>query len=199
MELESYLPIVKSVAASTHCSSNAIDFDDLCQVGLMAALRASERYKEDLGMSLESFIFKLVKQDIYRESGRFLKVFTVDSRTTRLAAKAHALEKTDKSTLEISQECDIDCKKVKNLLYAYNLKRQHDIPEDTGDDCFADVIVNDILESVIYDSQEEYIMNHRITGNLSVREVSKELDISIPAVYDIEKSLRERIYKAIQE
>ena len=203
--LDSYTPLVKRIARSACYSSAAIDINDLFQVGEIAVLRAIKAYDPSCGTNIRSFVTRIVKQDIYNEAARFLGVFTVDHRVTSLAAKVNRLTEKGHSDNEIVSELNknssrnFDVEHVRDLRIAYN-RRQHTVisEEDVLDEHDNETSIGNILDSVTQNDQERLILQHRLLGDLSVREMAGMLSISQRKVYAIESLLKSRIRIAIE-
>ena len=198
--LDEYSNIVKRVASAAYHSSSVIDFRDLCQVGDMAVLRAVKAYDPSAGMNIRSFVYKIVKQDIYKEAGRFLGIFTVDPRVTSLASQVSKLHDKGHSDDEISAILNKSPDEVKDLRIAYSRRQSTDIQyDDVENETVDESTLSDILESVLQNDIERQICEHRILNNLSVKDVALKIGISKKQIYTIERSLKERIEHAIRE
>lgn len=204
--LDEYVPIVRRIARSAYFCSSAIDIADLYQVGEIAVLRAIKAYDPSCGTNIKSFVARCVKQDVYNEAARFLGVFTVDHRTTGLAAKVHKLHASGNSDQEIanilnkSGSRNFDSDHVRDLRIAYN-RRQQTILEDNilQEDLPEETSIKELLDSAVHDDTERAILEHRILGNKSVKEVSDILNIPQRKIYSMEHCLRNRIRNAIED
>lgn len=202
--LNQYAPLVKRIAKSACCSSAAIDIADLCQIGEMAVLRAIKVYDASSGTNIKSFITRIVKQDIYNEAARFLGVFTVDSRVTRLAAKVNRLilsGKTEEEIVDIlnknTSNRNFDINHVKDLKMVYSRRKNALVTEDII--CDNDVNIETTLEDAATNQVEKDILKMRIFGSVPVPEVCSILSLPSKRVYEIENILKERIKKIIED
>jgi len=204
--LEEYGPIVRKIAHSARYSSSALDINDLYQVGNVAVLRAVSAYDPSHGMSIKSFVARTIRRDVYNEAARFLGVFTVDFRTTALASKARQFNEQGLKTLEIAERLsessgrNISESHVIALLSAYEKRHtqpsEDDRMEDPGGD---EIAISNLISSVINNEIEQHIVNRRIMGTDSAKDVASDLSVSVNKVYEIEAALKERIQFAIQE
>jgi len=208
--LNEYNYIVKRLARSACYSSASIDFSDLCQVGEIAVLQAIKSYDPTCGTTIKSFVSKVVRNEIYYEAARFLGVFTVDFRVTKLAAKAHKLHVNGLSDLEISKILSdstnpgrvFDINHVRDLRIAYGRSSQVSIEHDTStteDSGIEEHTIKDLLSNIPNNNTEKYILKERILGSVSVKDVSLALNTTQKHVYEIENLLKERIKKAIED
>jgi RNA polymerase sigma factor (sigma-70 family) len=204
--LNEYGPIVRRIARSACYSSATIDFADLCQVGDFAVLRAVKSYNPTYGTTIKSYVARIVRQDIYNEAARFLGVFTVDHRVTSLAAKVsklHAKGKGDEEiarTLTESSHRKFDAEHVRDLRIAYS-RRQHSNlhSDDAMDEGIAEEsTIQELLRGIVRDSVEGMILEKRLMGDASVKEIAKILKLSQRRVYEIENDLKDRIRRAIE-
>jgi RNA polymerase sigma factor (sigma-70 family) len=196
--LEEYVPLIRHIAKNTCCSSNALDIDDLCQVGKMALLNAVTAYDASYNTNIKSFILKSVRRAIYNEAAKFLGIFTVDHRTTELAAKINRLVNSGKTDTEISNIMKLDPCYVQDLRLLYK-QNQSELLDDS---CVAnDTEINflDIINLVVKDEIDRAILHNRILNKKSVKELSKQLGISSKHIYERETCLRIRIRKIIEE
>jgi RNA polymerase sigma factor (sigma-70 family) len=204
--LNEYGPIVRRIARSACYSSSTIDYDDLCQVGDIAILRAVKSYNPTYGTSIKSFVQHIIRQDIYNEAARFLGVLTVDHRVTSLAAKAnqlHAKGKTDEEIAEILTESghrNFDADHVTDLRMAYTCRQFADLPSDNtlDDDTTEESTIQELLDQVVRDGDERFILQQRFIGDATVKDVAHWLGLSEGQVYKIENDLKDRIRKAIE-
>ena len=204
--LDEYAPLVRRIARSACHSSATIDLADLCQVGEIAVLRAIKAYDPSSGTNIRSFVSKVVRQDIYNEAARFLGVFTVDHRVTGFAAKVSKLAakgNTDQQIANILNQTSnrvFDADHVRDLRIAYTRRQQATVNEDeTLDREYADeCTIKDILESVVQNDLDRFILSMRILGSEPADEVARKLSISRRRVYLIETELKHRIRQAIE-
>ena len=202
--LDEYRDTVEKIARSAIRSSPAIDVSDLCQVGELAVLRAARSYDPSCGTKMTSFVRSVVKQAIYNEAARFLGVFTVDHKTTEVAAKVNKMAESGKTDEEIAAHLnkrfarDYDIGHVKDLRLAYS--RRHIKPVSHDEYCTEDVrSIVDLLKDIPRNENEEFVLRHRILGNMHAESAADALDISRGSVYRIEKRLTQRIEEAIND
>lgn len=204
--LNEYGPVVKKIARSACYSSASIDFADLCQVGDIAVLNAVKNYDPTQGTSIRSYVAKLVRQDIFSEAAKFLGVFTVDHRVTKLAAKVnrlHLKNKTDKEIADIisqSSHRNFDAEHVKDLRITYERRQHADLqPDDSFDEGDAEEsTIRRLLEEVVKTDAEAVILEHRFMGDASANDVSAMLKINTRQLYVLENNLKSRIRMAIK-
>ncbi len=205
--LNEYGPLVRRIARSACYSSAAIDLADLYQVGDIAVLRAIKAYDPSSGTTIKSFVSRIVRQDIYNEAARFLGVFTVDHRVTKLAAKVNKLYAKGHDDAEIADILNktsnriFDADHVKDLRIAYSRRQHSSVNEDnTLDREHADErTINDLLCSVVHNELEKSILELRILGSSSAGTVARSLKIPRRHVYQIEAELKQRIKQAIED
>ena len=204
--LNQYGPIVKRIAKSACYSSATIDLQDLYQVGEIAVLHAVKSYDPSCGTTIKSFVSRVVRNRIFREAARFLGVFTVDHRVTSLAAKVNKLYAKGHSDEEISDilsgigDRNFDSDHVRDLRIAYS-RRQHIVIEDddTADGYITkESTIQDLLLEVVQNDIEKTILDRRILGDASIKEVSAALGVTQKQLYDFENTFKERIRKAIE-
>ncbi|MCV0439764.1 MAG: sigma-70 family RNA polymerase sigma factor [Hydrogenophaga sp.] len=203
--LNEYGPIVRRIARSACYSSATIDFADLCQVGDVAVLRAIKSYNPTYGTTIKSYVARIVRQDIYNEAARFLGVFTVDHRVTSLAAKVsklHAKGKTDEQIAETltTSNRKFDAEHVRDLRITYSRRQHSDLqPDDAADEGIAEEsTIQEILRGVVQNDTDVAILEQRLMGDASVKEVAADLKLSQRRVYELENDLKDRIRKAIE-
>ena len=197
--INDYRPIIERIARSTCYSSAAIDYNDLCQVGEIAAFRAIKLYDPSYGSNIKSFVTCAIRREIYHEAAKFLGVFTVDRRVTSLAAKVNRLATKGQSDDEIAKTLDKDVDHVRDLRLVYSKHSQACVTtcEVLCDEDFTEHDFRNILLK-ISDNQTDYtILVHRILGNASVKDVAEYLNLSIARVYVLENLLKEKIHQAI--
>lgn len=202
--LNEYSSIVRHVVRSAYRSSSTIDDEDLYQVGELAVLRAARIYDPSYGTSLKSFITNLVRQDVYAEAARFLGIFTVDQRTTKLAAEASKLSDGGNSDEDIaalfnnSKSRNFDKQHIKDLRIAYS-RRQYACMEEDSAITFDDLSLREICDLAVESDRERIIFEKRILGKCSVKNLAKELKLSPSRIYEIENYIRDRIRLFIEE
>jgi DNA-directed RNA polymerase specialized sigma subunit len=199
--LEEYIPLINHIASMAITSSTVVGKDDLCRVGEVAALEALRIYDASSGASCRSFVSKIVRQEIFREAARFCGVFTVDPRTTKLAAKASKLFNDGRSDKEIAEilssstrTFDSDHVKDLRMAYVYN-----SVP--VVDDCCSvsrDIDVDVFLASIPMSEEERLICNNRILKNKNAKDIALILEISLSHLYSIELTLKKKIKRAIR-
>lgn len=204
--LSEYSSIVRKIARSACFSSSSIDFNDLCQVGDIAVLHAVKTYDPTLGMSIKSYVGRIVRQEIYNEAGRFLGVFTVDHRVTSLSAKITKLYNGGKTEEEIAAIMNkkygrpFDIEHIRDLRIAYERRQhaelEHDnlLEEETQGQTIADIV-----EQVVVSEQDKLILEQRLLGDASMRDVAKALGINIGQAYKLENLLKNRLRRAITD
>lgn len=204
--LKEYQDIVISIARSAYYSSSAIDFFDLCQIGNLAVLTAVRSYDPAAGSNIRSYVSRIVKREIYNEAGRFLGVFTVDHRLTRLAALTNTLRQQGCSDEEIAHRLseksgrNITTEHVVDLYTTYVHRFLSEVPEEIEyEPYYAEDSISSILESVVNNDVDRLILGRRIMGDSTASDVAKELQITRKKVYELERVLRERIKHAIEE
>ena len=203
--LNEYRYIVRSIARSAIYSSATIDIADLRQVGEFAVLQAVKAYDPTCGTTIKSFVARVVRNEIFHEAARFLGVFTVDHRVTSLAAKVDKLHAKGHSDAEIakmitSDSRNFDADHVRDLRIAYS-RRQHstltddNLPEEYSDE---ESTIQEILRGVVQDPTDQTILEERLLGDTSVKDVARSLNLKQYQVYDLENRLKDRIRKAIK-
>ncbi len=203
--LNEYRYIVRSIARSAIYSSATIDIADLRQVGEFAVLQAVKAYDPTCGTTIKSFVARVVRNEIFHEAARFLGVFTVDHRVTSLAAKVDKLHAKGHSDAEIakmitSDSRNFDADHVRDLRIAYS-RRQHstltddNVPEEYSDE---ESTIQEILRGVVQDPTDQTILEERLLGDTSVKDVARSLNLKQYQVYDLENRLKDRIRKAIK-
>lgn len=205
--LDQYHSLVKYIAKKAHYSSNTIDFDDLCQVGNIAVLRAVKAYDPSCGSGLKTFITKAVRNAIFNEAARFLGIITVNFSTTHQASLAFKLSKEGYNDTHIAEVLSkkysrhFDADHVRDLRLVYDRKQYTPIQDDTIiDDIENDLTIKDLLDTIIgTNMSDRLILNERILSSNPVEDVAKFLQISKKAVYEREAALKEKIKRAIQE
>lgn len=203
--LHEYKPIVQRIAHSACYSSTSIDFTDLCRIGEFAVLRAIRAYDPSYGTNIRSFVARIVQQDIYNEAARFLGVFTVDHRVTGLASKVnklHAKGKTDEEIAYLlSNSRKIDADHVRDLRLAYGRRQSSELQhEDVSEkDVVEEKTIRELLNAVIHTPAESILLEKRIMGNGSVKEVAGLLQLTPKQIYEMEYRLKDRIRRAIRE
>lgn len=199
--ISDYRPIIERIARSTCYSSAAIDYNDLCQVGEIAAFRAIKLYDPSYGSNIKSFVTCAIRREIYHEAAKFLGVFTVDRRVTALAAKVNRLSANGKSDEEIAKTIGKDVNHVRDLRLVYGKRPQACVTtcDVLHDEDFTEQDLRNILLKVS-DNQTDYtILVHRILGNASVKDVARRLNLSMARVYVLENILKGKIHQAIYE
>lgn len=196
--LEEYIPLIKHIAKNTCCSSSSLDIDDLCQVGKMALLNAVRVYDPSYSTNIKSFILKSVRRAIYNEAARFLGIFTVDHRTTALAAKVNKHSHKGKTDAEIAAIMKIDVSHVQDLRLSYRQNQSESIDELYAANEMTTGFM-DIINLVIKDDLDKIILDNRILDKKSVKELSKQFNISTKNIYEREACLRIRIKRIIEE
>jgi len=205
--LDEYRPIVTRIARSAFYSSAAIDVNDLIRVGEFAVLQAVKAYDPTCGTTIRSFVSRVVRNEIFHEAARFLGVFTVDHRVTSLAAKVNKLHAKGQSDTEIAEVLNasgsrnFDADHVRDLRIAYS-RRQHSALTD--DDALEEYsaeenTIQELLRGVVQNPIEQTILDERILGDKSVKDVACILCLSQRQVYDLENQLKDRIRKAIED
>jgi DNA-directed RNA polymerase specialized sigma subunit len=184
----------------TFTSSTVVGKEDLYRVGEMAALEALRIYDASSGASRRSFVSKLVRQEMFREAARFCGVFTVDPRTTKMAARANKLHSENWPDKKIAKELStasrtLDASHIKDLRIAYTYSAVA-IFEECGS-ITRDIDVDVFLESVPMSNEERSICNDRILNNKNAKDVALDLNISISHLYNAEYALKERIKRAV--
>jgi len=204
--LEEYGPLVRCIAKSACYSSVVIDIADLRQVGEFAVLKAIKSYDPCGGTTIKSYVSRVVRNEIYREAARFLGVFTVDHRVTSLAAKINKLHASGKSDEEIvdiintNNNRNIDVEHIRDLRIAYSRRRQDPVAED---DAFysppaEENTIRELLQGVVYTKEEEFVLQERIMGDTSAKDVAHQLNVTLCHIYNLERAIKERIGKAIE-
>jgi RNA polymerase sigma factor (sigma-70 family) len=201
--LNQYSSLVDRIAKNTFKSSPAIDYADLCQVGELAVLRAVKTYDPSCGANIKSYVYNVVRRDIYNEAARFLGVFTVDHKVTEIAAKANRLFEKGKSDAEIAEilsnqikSRNFDESHIRDMRMAYTRRAAYIISDDEGDSAEEESI-EDLLSSIPSNNVEKFILNERIMGLLSADAASEALGVSLNKIYKIERILKQRIERAI--
>jgi len=205
--LSEYHDLVKIIARSAHYSTATIDFNDLCQVGDMAVLRAVTTYNPTCGMNIRSYVAKLIRQDIYNEAARFLGVFTVDHRVTSLASRANTLHVSGMSDQEIAEilsgagQRNFDAEHVHDLRLTYERRHQMIIHDEVPEEAVTtdESTIRNLLKGVVQCQLDQEILDSRIMGTSSVKDLSQKLGISYRKVYAAEQKLRDDIVRAIED
>jgi len=204
--LNEYSPIVRRIARSACYSSATIDLNDLHQIGDIAVIQAVKSYDPTCGTTIKSFVSRVVRNEIFHEAARFLGVFTVDHRVTSLASnvnKLYASGKDDEEIVDIlskSNNRKLDVEHVRDLRITYE-RRQHTCVEE--DDAMEDYVaeegtIRDILSDVIRNDTDKIILEERIMGDVSAKELAFRFNVTQGRFYDMENDLKERIKKAIE-
>lgn len=205
--IDQYAPLVNKIARSACYSSASIDFHDLCQIGNFAVLRAVKLYDPTYGASINSFVSRIVRQDIYNEAARFLGVFTVDRRVTRLTSKVnrmHGKGMTDEEIASVlsseSSYRNFDEEHVRDLRLAYSKREHTQLHSECIDESFPEEeTIQQIFDSVIQNNVEAVILERRLLGDASVTEVANDLGLSPRWVYNLENDLKDKIRRAIED
>ena len=204
--LDEYTPIVRRIARSACYCSAAIDMADLYQIGEIAVLRAIKAYDPSAGMNIKSFVARCVKQDIYNEAARFLGVFTVDHRVTSLAAKVHKLHSAGHTDQEIAvilnktRNRNFDAEHVHDLRVAYHRRQQTPLEDHLiQEDITEEKTIKELLDNIIHDNNDRVILEKRILGHESVKDVATILNLPQRRIYSLEHCLRNRIRIAIED
>lgn len=176
--LQDYYKLIKSVAHTACYKSNVIDVNDLYQVGLMATLRALNKFDPSKNTNKESFIKKAVQRAIYNEAARFMGVFTVDHRTTKSAVRACKTYNNSENSKQLK------------FLYEHKSFSIDDNERSYESD---NVIINDILGSIINDTIDLDLIKYHILGNLSIQELAIRHNVSKSFLYKKNVELRKRI------
>jgi len=83
---------------------------------------------------------------------------------------------------------------------AYDRRFVYSTQDDNIEDPSGDeLIISNIISSVITNDTEQEIVSRRIMGTDSAQSLSDDLLISVNKVYQIEALLKEKIQRAIQE
>ncbi len=204
--LEEYGYIVRRIAKSAHYSSAAIDLADLYQVGEIAVLKAIKSYDPGGGTTIKSYVSSVVRNEIFREAARFLGVFTVDHRVMSLAAKVNKLHATGKTDTEIadvlntSSNRNFDAEHVRDLRIAYSRRHHVTVADDDAldDAATTESTIQSILQGVVHNTAERTILEKKIMGDTSVKDLARFSCIPARQVYDIERDLKDRIRRAIE-
>lgn len=199
--ISDYRPIIERIARSTCYSSAAIDYNDLCQVGEIAAFRAIKLYDPSYGSNIKSFVTCAIRREIYHEAAKFLGVFTVDRRVTALAAKVCRLSANGQSDDEIAATLNKDKDHVQDLRRVYGKRSVACVHscDSLCEDDFTAQELRDILLKVSDNHIDRTILMSRILGNESVKDVAQKLNLSLARVYVLENQLKEKIRQAIYE
>lgn len=201
--LDEYRDMVEKIARSAIRSSAAIDVTDLCQVGEFAVLRAVRSYDPSCGTKISSYVRSIVKQAIYNEAARFLGVFTVDHKTTEVAAEVNRMAANGKSDDDIAAHLsrrfvrDYDAAHVKDLRLAYSRRGMKPV---SSDDCGIEDMrsIADLLRDIPQNDNEIFILENRILGSMRADSAADALGLSRGTIYRIEKRLTQRIEEAIK-
>jgi len=204
--LNEYGPIVRKIARSACFSSSSIDFTDLCQVGDIAVLNAVKMYDPTLGMTMKSYVGRIVRQEIYGEAGRFLGVFTVDRRVTSLGSKVTKLNKDGKTDEEIAailskgDSRKLDVEHVRDLRIAYERRQYAEIEHDSvlEEDTYGKTI-SDVVDQVVVNDNDALILEHRLLGDATIQHVADLMGSSVSQAYQLEKLLKYRLRRAIMD
>lgn len=183
--------IIKHIAKSAYRSSNVLDLEDLYQIGYLAVERALKTYNSALG-DMSNYVTKIIKQDIYKESAKFIGVFTVDHRTTHLAAKVNDLYNKNYSIEKIASLLKIKEKLVERLLCLYKHNISIEYNNLTCEDVDYDSFISYLKENIV-SYEEKMFLKNRILGNMSIKEIAEILDIELYKAYQIESILKEYV------
>jgi RNA polymerase sigma factor (sigma-70 family) len=199
--ISDYKPIIQRIARSTCYSSAAIDYNDLCQVGEIAAFRAIKLYDPSYGSNIKSFVTCAIRREIYHEAAKFLGVFTVDRRVTALAAKVQRLSDKGHSDEEIAKTVGKTVHHVRDLRRVYGKRAVACVTscDVLYDEDFTLQGLRDILLKISDNQTDHIILVNRILGNASVKDVARSLNLSMARVYVLENQLKEKIRQAIYE
>lgn len=203
--LNEYSSIVKNIARSAYYSSSTLDLNDLKQVGEIAVLQAIKSYDPSCGTTIKSFVYKVVRNEIFREAARFLGVFTVDHRVTSLAASANNMHLQGQSDEEIATMLNkggsrnFDADHVKDLRIAYNRRHSSAIQNDDLEDLSVEEsTIDSLLKNVINNESDRTILNSRILGNDTAIDTASQMNITVKRLYEMENDLKNRIRGAIE-
>jgi hypothetical protein len=150
-------------------------------------------------------VYNVVRQDIYNEAARFLGIFTVDHKTTELAAKVNRLAESGKEDDEIarylneqiaSRNFNVD--HVRDLRLVYTRRSAFTL-DDSDDIVINEESIEAFLSTIPENELEFKILFGRIAGNISAEDMAIELGINTGQMYKIERELKSRIEKAIKE
>lgn len=205
--LSQYSTLVRRIAKSACYSSASIGFEDLCQVGNLAILKAAKLYNPTYGTSIKSFIAYIVRRDIYHEAARFLGIFTVDYRVTNLASRISKLFDMGKNDKEIAviinkqnSHRHFDAAYVRDLRIAYNYRQQTDIKVDDllEEDIAQETTIQEFLYNLVRNNVEHILLEKRLLGNASIKEVAELLHLSQRRVYSLENNFKDYIRQSIE-
>lgn len=208
--LDRLRPFIISVARSTYTSSNALDEEDLIQVGLMAASEAIDRFDASRGANFRSFAQRCIKQAIYIEARLHCGVFQIPSYIMSLAAKVHSLAKqglSDEQITErlIDQHRTITTEWVRDLRFLYS--RRIVVPtENVQDICKTDepsyMRYQDIikfLDSLQLSDLETDVLRLRYVENKTSQETAVLLGFSQGYISKVQTELERKIREAVDE
>lgn len=204
--LRQYHHLVMHLAGKACHSSSSIDINDLYQVGDMAVLRAVKSYDPSSGSNIKSFVSNAIRNAVFNEAAKFLGAITVDFRTTSQAAYATKQHDNGKSDQEIAKLLtkkygrNFNEEHVRDLRITYSRKQYFTIQDDTlVEDTGSEICIHDLLESVVRDDVDRVLMDKRILGKATIKEVAALLNISRKIAYERESLLKNRIKRAIEE
>lgn len=204
--LNQYSNVVRHVARSAYYSSAAIDLNDLYQVGELAVLQAVKSYDPSCGTSIKSFVSRVVRNAVFREAARFLGVFTVDHRVTNLATEANKLHNDGRADEEIAvilsdrKNRSLDAEHVRDLRIAYGRRQHSDINNDSLEECLAEEsTILELVHSVAESELDHTLIDDRILGDMSIKELSRRLSMSQKRLYVLENILKDKIKQAIKD
>lgn len=205
--LDRFRPFIVSVARSTYTSSNALDEEDLVQVGLLAASEAIDKFDAARGASFTSFMHRCIKQAIHIEARLHCGVFQIPSYVMGLAAKVNNLSKqhlTDDQIAEKLREAHktITTEWVRDLRFLYS--RRIVVPSEKIYDFegpnytyYQDVI--QFLDSLNLTDLETDVMRLRFVENKTSAQTAQILGFTQGYISKVQTEIERKIREAIDE
>lgn len=190
--IDKYAHFVRKIADTAYSASNVLSEEDLYQVGMVAAYRAIQTHNPTYGSTLNSYVKSCVCRAIYEEAAHFYGSFTLPKGVLRLAAQVNKQNQTILNTLSKEH--------IRDLLILYANYDYEDVYLGNLPTKHINMTsLSEILSFLKLSKNERMILKYRFLRRKSAKQLAKKLQISLPYLYQLESSVRTKIYNAVLE
>lgn len=225
-EIVKYLPFVKRVVNRIEIKSTDYDRDDLFNIGVIGLMDALKKFDASKKVSFESYAYIRIRGAIIDEIRKTSRVSR--TRMNHLDQFYKAKEKietetmTEATDLQICEELGINAKQLSKIHetvhYLANISLEDtifttqgellelkDIVEDTQTIPIDELLLDDEKKIALRKSveklpeREQIILNLYYVEELTLKEISEVLDISIPRVSQLHGKILIKLKKLIEE